>query len=154
MLKIILASQLHEKLEEPSFEISSKDGFEIVYELKNGQKSLILKRSCLCLNHNQAIHFIQSLNTMIFCSFIKSSKVMSLIVRSFILFYQQTLSHFFGGRCRYYPSCSHYAAESFEKFTFFVAVKLVFKRLASCHPLSRKPHFDPVPSSFQEMSLP
>lgn len=75
------------------------------------------------------------------------------MARALIVFYQATFAHFLGGRCRYYPSCSHYAVEAYENFSFFKASFLVLKRLISCHPLSRKPFYDPVPSSHQEMSV-
>ncbi|MBC7742747.1 MAG: membrane protein insertion efficiency factor YidD [Bdellovibrionaceae bacterium] len=62
-----------------------------------------------------------------------------------IRIYQSTIAQFIGGNCRYYPSCSHYAVEAYEKFTFFRATQLVFLRFISCHPLSKKPFYDPVP---------
>ncbi|MBY0451880.1 MAG: membrane protein insertion efficiency factor YidD [Bdellovibrionaceae bacterium] len=64
-----------------------------------------------------------------------------------------SFAYFLGGNCRYYPSCSHYAAECFEKHSFFTASKLTILRLASCHPFSRKSSYDPVPMTNQERSL-
>jgi len=124
-----------------------------VYELKNGLKSSNQKPSCLCLNHTQTSLFIPKLNTLSFFKSSKKFKFANTVVKYIIVFYQATFAHFLGGRCRYYPSCSHYSFEAFENFSFFQASKLVLIRLASCHPLSRKPHYDPVPSPLQEMSM-
>lgn len=49
-------------------------------------------------------------------------------------FYRRFLSRFLGGQCRFYPSCSEYAREAFEKRCFAVALWLATKRLAKCHP--------------------
>jgi putative membrane protein insertion efficiency factor len=86
-------------------------------------------------------------------SFLKSWNPLNKIAQGLIRLYQGTFAHFLGGRCRYYPSCSHYSVEAYEKFSFLEASQLVFKRLSSCHPLSRKPFYDPVPHSLKEMSL-
>lgn len=49
--------------------------------------------------------------------------------------YQYTLGTFLGGRCRFYPSCSHYAVEAFQTHRPQTAAWLTFKRLSRCHPL-------------------
>jgi putative membrane protein insertion efficiency factor/ribonuclease P protein component len=69
----------------------------------------------------------------------------NILVKSMIVFYQKTLSYFLGGNCRYYPTCSHYAVEAFEKHRFTAALKLVSCRILSCHPFSKKNYYDPVP---------
>jgi len=38
--------------------------------------------------------------------------------------------------CRYYPSCSRYSVEAFEKLGFFKALWVSAKRVLSCHPFS------------------
>ena len=38
--------------------------------------------------------------------------------------------------CRFYPSCSEYSIEAFQKFSFMKAFWLAAKRVLSCHPLS------------------
>ena len=48
------------------------------------------------------------------------------------------------GRCKHYPSCSHYAIEAYEKFNFFYASLLVFWRILRCNPFTKKV-YDPVP---------
>lgn len=57
--------------------------------------------------------------------------------------YRAAVSPFLGNNCRFYPSCSCYAEQAFEKKGFFKAVPLIFFRLLKCHPLNRG-GFDPV----------
>ncbi len=61
-----------------------------------------------------------------------------------ILFYQEFLSYIFGVNCRFYPSCSCYAREAFERHNFLYALLIVFKRIITCHPFGRQ-GYDPVP---------
>lgn len=55
-------------------------------------------------------------------------------------------------RCRFTPSCSHYAKGCYEKFNFFKASFLTAKRLLKCNPLF-KPGYDPVPLTKEEKAL-
>ena len=52
-------------------------------------------------------------------------------------------------RCRYYPSCSHYAMECYQKFNFFKASLLTTWRLLRCNPF-HKCGYDPVPLTKEE----
>lgn len=36
--------------------------------------------------------------------------------------------------CRFYPSCSQYSKQAFEKFSFFGALRLTMVRVIKCHP--------------------
>ncbi|NCN95644.1 MAG: membrane protein insertion efficiency factor YidD [Bdellovibrionales bacterium] len=71
------------------------------------------------------------------------SKALLLLVS----FYRAFLGGYFGGNCRFYPSCSHYALEVLSTQRPTSAIALILKRLMSCHPLSRKGGFDPPPHS-------
>lgn len=66
-----------------------------------------------------------------------------------IRIYQKGISPILPGTCRFYPSCSEYAAECFHRFSFFKALGLASWRIARCTPLSRG-YFDPVPNSEPE----
>ncbi|MAQ08658.1 MAG: membrane protein insertion efficiency factor YidD [Gammaproteobacteria bacterium] len=51
-----------------------------------------------------------------------------------IYFYQWTLSGLLGQNCRFYPSCSHYAIESIDRFGLFKGCRLAVIRISKCHP--------------------
>lgn len=51
--------------------------------------------------------------------------------------------------CKYYPTCSNYALESYQKFNFFKATFLTIYRIIRCNPFS-KGGYDPVPLSKKE----
>ncbi len=80
------------------------------------------------------------------------SQTLSGCAKVFITFYQCTLGYFVGGNCRFYPSCSAYAKECFEKHDFSTAASLTVKRVCSCHPFSNKRQlFDPVPEKIERI---
>ena len=58
--------------------------------------------------------------------------------------YQLTLSPLLGPKCRFYPSCSHYAAEAIGEHGAFRGSVLAAKRVCKCHPW-HDGGFDPVP---------
>lgn len=51
-----------------------------------------------------------------------------------IRLYQRLLSPLIGPRCRFYPSCSQYAAEAIQKHGAFRGIALALARLMRCHP--------------------
>ena len=57
--------------------------------------------------------------------------------------YQRLISPMVGERCRYYPSCSEYAAQSITRFGILRGLVLAGWRLLRCNPWSRG-GFDPV----------
>lgn len=54
-----------------------------------------------------------------------------------IRFYQRHLSPLRPPSCRYYPTCSQYALDAFEKYGFAKALVKSVWRLLRCNPLSR-----------------
>jgi len=66
------------------------------------------------------------------------------ILLALIRVYQIVLSPFFGGACRFEPSCSVYASEAIRLHGALRGSWLAMKRLSKCHPLGRH-GFDPVP---------
>lgn len=59
-------------------------------------------------------------------------------------FYKIFLSPFFGGACKFYPSCSNYAYEAIARHGAWRGIALAAKRLLRCRPFTRG-GFDPVP---------
>jgi putative membrane protein insertion efficiency factor len=57
--------------------------------------------------------------------------------------YQRVLSPLFAPRCRYYPSCSEYAAQAISRFGILRGLVLAGWRVLRCNPLSHG-GFDPV----------
>ncbi len=58
--------------------------------------------------------------------------------------YRCWISPFLPPSCRFYPSCSQYALESYQKLGFFRATYLSVKRLLKCNPFHNG-GFDAVP---------
>jgi putative membrane protein insertion efficiency factor len=57
--------------------------------------------------------------------------------------YQRAVSPMLGARCKYYPSCSEYAAQAIERFGILRGLVLAAWRLLRCNPWSHG-GFDPV----------
>ncbi len=67
------------------------------------------------------------------------------LVRAYIIF----LSPFFGGACKFYPSCSNYAYEAIARHGARRGLILAMKRLGRCRPFT-KGGVDPVPDAAEE----
>jgi uncharacterized protein len=71
------------------------------------------------------------------------------LVRAYIVF----LSPFFGGACKFYPSCSNYAREAIERHGASRGTLLALKRLLRCHPFTRG-GIDLVPDELPDLPRP
>jgi hypothetical protein len=60
-----------------------------------------------------------------------------------IRLYQRVISPAVGPHCKYYPSCSEYAAQAIARFGILRGLILAGWRLLRCNPLSHG-GFDPV----------
>ena len=61
-----------------------------------------------------------------------------------VVFYRKYISPLTPQSCRFMPSCSEYAAESFQRYGFLKGLKLTVKRIGRCHPWNQG-GYDPVP---------
>ncbi len=66
------------------------------------------------------------------------------IIIYLIKLYRKYLSPMKTVKCPYYPSCSQYGLEAFEKYGVLKGGVLTFYRILRCNPFS-KGGYDPVP---------
>ena len=71
-------------------------------------------------------------------------RILSLPLILLVKIYQLVISPWLGPKCRFNPSCSHYAIEAFNKHGIFRGFWLTLKRIARCHPWGGS-GYDPVP---------
>lgn len=64
----------------------------------------------------------------------------------FMLAYRKLISPLYGNVCRYYPSCSRYAFESFQSRGFVLGTLLSVWRVLRCNPFSAGGIDDPRPA--------
>ena len=69
---------------------------------------------------------------------------MKRVALAMIRYYQKALSPLVPPSCRFYPTCSTYAAEAIEKHGFLRGSLLAVKRILRCNPLNPG-GYDPVP---------
>ena len=67
--------------------------------------------------------------------------------------YQLGVSPFLAPSCRFYPSCSHYAADAIRLHGAAKGGLLTVRRLCKCHPW-HPGGVDPVPGSSSETETP
>lgn len=75
----------------------------------------------------------------------KISAALQWLAIKFIRGYQLVISPMMGPRCRFTPTCSHYAIEAIKCHGMAKGCWLTACRLVKCHPL-HKGGYDPVPS--------
>ncbi|WP_090083949.1 membrane protein insertion efficiency factor YidD [Lentibacillus persicus] len=51
-----------------------------------------------------------------------------------IKFYQKAISPFKPPTCRFFPTCSEYGLQAFQRFGFLKGGYLTVKRISKCHP--------------------
>ncbi|MFL0811192.1 MAG: membrane protein insertion efficiency factor YidD [Agarilytica sp.] len=62
-----------------------------------------------------------------------------------IRFYRYFISPMLGPKCRFEPTCSHYAEIAIKQHGPFIGMYLAIKRLLKCHPW-HPGGYDPVPN--------
>ena len=76
-------------------------------------------------------------------------KLLSVVTIFLVRLYQSAISPLLGGgKCRFYPTCSEYAAEAVNKHGLFFGVRLSLRRLLRCGPWSAG-GYDPVPEELE-----
>lgn len=66
--------------------------------------------------------------------------------------YQENKQVIGSGHCKFYPTCSNYAIETFQKFNFFYASLLVGIRILRCNPLAKRRYY-PVKLTKEERRI-
>jgi uncharacterized protein len=74
--------------------------------------------------------------------------IMRRILIGLIRVYQYLISPLLGPRCRFYPTCSHYAVEAIEVHGVARGSYLALRRVLRCHPW-HPGGIDPVPEKRQ-----
>ena len=69
-------------------------------------------------------------------------------LQALIRLYQKFLSPLVGNQCRFYPTCSQYSYEAFERHGVIKGLFLTIRRLLKCHPWVKCEWHDPVPEKF------
>ena len=59
--------------------------------------------------------------------------------------YQLIISPLLGSNCRFMPTCSEYAIESFRSYGLIKGFFLTIKRIGKCHPWGSH-GYDPIPT--------
>ncbi|TBR18982.1 MAG: membrane protein insertion efficiency factor YidD [Chitinophagaceae bacterium] len=71
-------------------------------------------------------------------------QILSLPFIAVIKIYQWIISPLLGPKCRFTPTCSHYAEEAIKKYGIIKGIWLSIKRISRCHPWGGS-GYDPVP---------
>jgi putative membrane protein insertion efficiency factor len=117
--------------------------------MSNRQKPMTLM-SFFCPKIPRRIEiFIEHANSpslsKVWMSFLELFELVARKLALFAIFiYQVAFSRFFGGHCRFQPTCSVYAAECFKTLSVNKAFFYSIRRLLRCHP-GGSYGYDPVP---------
>jgi len=74
-------------------------------------------------------------------------KMLTALLKAPVHAYRYLISPLLAPSCRFHPSCSDYCLQALEKHGPLTGLFLAAKRLAACHPWSRRHGFDPVPEA-------
>jgi putative membrane protein insertion efficiency factor len=69
---------------------------------------------------------------------------MKRILMALVRAYRYVLSPWWGGQCRFVPTCSEYALQALERHGALRGTWLAARRIGRCHPWCEG-GFDPVP---------
>jgi len=72
---------------------------------------------------------------------------MKWLILKLLLLYKRLISPILGDRCRFYPSCSSYAAEAIKCHGVIYGGIFALKRVLRCNPYNPG-GYDPVPDVF------
>jgi putative membrane protein insertion efficiency factor len=59
------------------------------------------------------------------------------IILFLIQVYQKNISPTLPPRCRFYPSCSEYSKECFDKYPVYISILKTIWRILRCNPFSQ-----------------
>ena len=65
---------------------------------------------------------------------------MKIIMINLIKFYKKHISIFLeknGVKCKYYPTCSEYSIQAYEKYGFLKGTFFSIRRILKCNPFSK-----------------
>jgi len=67
--------------------------------------------------------------------------------------YKALISPVLGSNCRFYPTCSTYTLQAFERHGVLKGLYLGSARMLKCNPYCRCDYHDPVPEEFKWSAL-
>lgn len=76
----------------------------------------------------------------------RPGRLVEVVIVTLIRLYQRLISPLLPPRCRFQPSCSHYALEAVQRFGPWRGSLLAVRRILRCHPLNPG-GVDPVPDA-------
>ena len=77
------------------------------------------------------------------------NKIITLPLIIVIRAYQLMISPMLGSNCRFTPTCSEYAMESFKSHGLIKGLFLAIKRIGKCHPWGGH-GYDPIPTKINK----